>query len=82
VADPEKLARIESEIGDVLFVIANIARRWGVNPEEALRNSNQKFSARFQYIEQQVAAQGKQLEEVTLIEMEELYQQGKRSEAG
>ncbi len=82
VADAEKLARIESEIGDVLFVVANIARRWGVNPEEALRNSNRKFSARFQYIERQLAAQGKQLADVSLIEMEELYQQGKRSEGG
>lgn len=81
ITDPEKLARIESEIGDVLFVIANIARRWGINPEEALRNSNQKFTARFQYIEQQLKAQGKDIAEVSLIEMEELYQQGKRSEA-
>lgn len=80
VEDPEKLARIESEIGDVLFVIANIARRWGINPEEALRNSNQKFTTRFQYIEQQLRAQGKDIAEVSLIEMEELYQQGKRTE--
>jgi tetrapyrrole methylase family protein/MazG family protein len=65
----------------VLFVIANIARRWGVNPEEALRDSNRKFTARFQYIETQLAAQGRQLAEVTLIEMEELYQKGKRTEA-
>ena len=80
VADPARLARIESEIGDVLFVIANIARRWGVNPEEALRNSNEKFAGRFRFIEQQIAAQGKQLADVSLIEMEELYQQGKRNE--
>lgn len=82
VADPEKRARIESEIGDVLFVVANIARRWGINPEEALRNSNQKFTARFQYIEKQLAAQGKSIADVSLMEMEELYQQGKRSEDG
>ncbi len=80
VADAERLARVESEIGDVLFVIANIARRWGVNPEEALRSSNEKFAARFRFIEQQVAARGKQLADVTLIEMEELYQKGKRAE--
>ena len=78
VDDPEKLARIESEIGDVLFVIANIARRWGINPEEALRNSNQKFTARFGYIEQQLAGLGKDITKVSLVEMEELYQKGKR----
>jgi MazG family protein len=82
VTDPETLSRIEGEIGDILFVIANIARRWGVNPEEALRRSNEKFTARFQYIEQQLAAEGKNIAEVTLVEMEELYQQGKRSEGG
>ena len=81
VYDPEKLARIESEIGDVLFVIANIARRWGINPEEALRNSNQKFTARFQYIEEQLTALGKDIRAVSLIEMEELYQKGKRGES-
>ena len=80
VAEPKRLARIEGEIGDVLFVIANIARRWGVNPEEALRSSNEKFAARFQFIEKQIAAQGKQLADVSLIEMEALYQQGKRAE--
>ncbi len=80
VADPQKLARIESEIGDVLFVIANIARRYGVNPEEALRKSNQKFTARFQFIEQQLASQGKNIADVSLVEMEELYQKGKGQE--
>ena len=40
VTDPERKKRIESELGDVLFVVANIARRWGINPEEALRSSN------------------------------------------
>ncbi len=80
VADPKQLDRIESEIGDVLFVIANIARRWGVNPEEALRNSNEKFATRFRFIERQIAAQGKDLADVSLIEMEDLYQQGKLAE--
>ncbi len=80
ITDPEQRAKIEGEIGDVLFVIANIARRWGINPEEALRISNQKFTQRFQYIEQQLAEQGKDIQQATLIEMEELYQQGKREE--
>lgn len=80
VTDPKTLSRIESEIGDVLFVMANIARRWGVNPEEALRRSNEKFTQRFQYIEKELTAQGKNIAEVSLVEMEELYQKGKRQE--
>ena len=81
VADADRHARIEAEIGDVLFVIANIARRWGISPEEALRNSNRKFERRFGYIEQKLADQGKNIHDVSLQEMETLYQQGKREEA-
>lgn len=80
VTDPEQLDRMEGELGDVLFVIANIARRWGINPEEALRRSNAKFTRRFQAIEQGLAARGKRLQEATLVEMEELYQARKREE--
>jgi len=77
---PETWERVESEIGDILFVVANIARRWHVNPEEALRKSNRKFERRVRYIEQQLAEQGRSLKEATLIEMEELYQAGKKKE--
>ncbi|MFQ5733315.1 MAG: nucleoside triphosphate pyrophosphohydrolase [Planctomycetaceae bacterium] len=80
VSDSQQLARIEQEIGDVLFVVANIARRWGVNPEEALRHSNRKFSRRFRYIEQRLAEQGRDIAEVSLPEMESLYQEGKANE--
>ncbi len=82
VDDPEKRDRIESELGDVLFVMANIARRWKINPEEALRKSNSKFSRRFRYIERQLAESNRDIESISLIEMEELYQKGKREEAG
>lgn len=80
VDDPRQLARIEQELGDVLFVVANIARRWGVNPEEALRHSNRKFSRRFRYIEQRLAEQDRDVAEVSLAEMEALYQEGKSRE--
>jgi MazG family protein len=80
VTDAERLARIEEELGDVLFVIANIARRWGVNPEEALRRSNRKFSERFRAIERGVTAAGKTLEETSLAEMERFYQAAKARE--
>ena len=80
VTDPAQKARIESELGDVLFVIANIARRWGVNPEEALRSSNRKFADRFRAIERGLAAAGKSIETASLKEMEDLYQAYKRSQ--
>lgn len=78
--DPALQARIAEEIGDVLFVVANIARRWHVNPEEALRASNAKFERRVRYIETQLKAQGRELKSASLIEQEEFYQAGKRLE--
>lgn len=78
--DAERQQRIESELGDVLFVVANIARRWHVNPEEALRSSNRKFARRVAYIEQRLKEQGRTLRDATLNEMEVLYQEGKQAE--
>ncbi|HWL10578.1 MAG TPA: nucleoside triphosphate pyrophosphohydrolase [Planctomicrobium sp.] len=80
INDPALLDRIEGELGDILFVVANVCRRWGVNPEEALRRSNAKFSSRFQSIERGLAAQGRTPAEATLAEMEVLYQQRKQEE--
>ncbi|MCA9040906.1 MAG: nucleoside triphosphate pyrophosphohydrolase [Planctomycetaceae bacterium] len=82
IEDAARRERVEKELGDVLFVIANIARRWKIHPEEALRKSNQKFEQRVQYIERQLAEEGRTLEEASLQEMERLYQQGKREERG
>lgn len=82
VADPARRERIESEIGDVLFVIANIARRWGVNPEEALRASNRKFVERVRFIETELAKTGRRLADATLAEQEAIYQRKKRIERG
>jgi tetrapyrrole methylase family protein / MazG family protein len=61
-------------------VIANIARRWQVNPEEALRKSNAKFERRFRYIETRLRDQGQDIRDVTIQKMEELYQEGKQIE--
>lgn len=80
IADPARKARIQSELGDVLFVIANMARRWHINPEEALRESNRKFERRFQYIERRLREQGRDVRSATLPEMEALYQEGKTLE--
>jgi len=81
IADASRRDRAEGELGDILFVLANIARRWQVNPEEALRKSNAKFERRFRYIETQLQEQGKSLQNVSIVEMENLYQQGKQQES-
>lgn len=80
ITDPDQRARAESELGDVLFVLANIGRRWGLNPEEALRKTNAKFSRRFHAIELAVQAAGKKIEDVSLREMEDIYQVNKKLE--
>ncbi|MEZ6055186.1 MAG: nucleoside triphosphate pyrophosphohydrolase [Planctomycetaceae bacterium] len=82
VDDAARRDRIEGELGDVLFVMANIARRWGIDPEEALRRSNAKFARRFQGIERGLREQGRSLKEATLEEMEQLYQEFKAREKG
>ncbi|MCA9053752.1 MAG: nucleoside triphosphate pyrophosphohydrolase [Planctomycetaceae bacterium] len=80
IADPARQNHAEEEIGDLLFVVANIARRWGINPEEALRRSNAKFARRFRAIEQGLSARGRDIKSATLQEMEEIYQAAKRGE--
>lgn len=68
---------LEHEIGDLLFAITNLARHTGVDPEQAVRGTNQRFSQRFAYIEQQVAASGRQLQDCTLGELDALWDQAK-----
>lgn len=79
--DADRRERVASELGDVLFVVANIARRWGVSPEEALRSSNAKFERRVRFIETQLRSSGRTLADATLAEMEAAYQLGKRQES-
>lgn len=69
---------VEGEIGDLLFVIVNLARFLKVDPEQALRKTNAKFRARFAHIEAGLEAAGKTLQESTLDEMERLWQEAKR----
>ncbi len=78
--DPEIKDKAESELGDVLFVLANIGRRWGLNAEEALRRSNAKFSRRFQAIEEAMKQIGRSMKDATLREMEDAYQAAKLRE--
>jgi ATP diphosphatase len=68
---------IAGEIGDLLFVVANLARHLKVDPEAALRTTNAKVIKRFKWIEAALAKQGRTTSEATLEEMEELWQQAK-----
>ena len=74
--------RLEDEVGDLLFVVVNLARKLGQDPEIALRRTNQKFLKRFQAIEKELAGQGKSLDEATLEEMDALWETSKRKEPG
>jgi uncharacterized protein YabN with tetrapyrrole methylase and pyrophosphatase domain len=67
-------------VGDLLFVLVNIARYLGLDPESALRKTNRKFKQRFNYVEEQVRARGRKLEQSSLDEMEELWQASKAQE--
>ncbi|RKL65215.1 nucleoside triphosphate pyrophosphohydrolase [Salipaludibacillus neizhouensis] len=68
------------EFGDVLFAFVNIARFHEIDPEEALRKTNQKFSRRFQFIEKQVQQLGKPIEDFSLTELDEFWEEAKRQE--
>ena len=74
---PEDRASIEGELGDLLFVIVNLARFLKVDPEQALRKTNAKFRRRFAHVESGLAAQGKTPGDATIEEMEALWQQAK-----
>ena len=71
---------IEGEIGDLLFVLVNLARFVRVDPEQALRRSNSKFRRRFAHVERSLQGRGKKFSESDVQEMEELWQEAKRSE--
>jgi MazG family protein len=77
--DPD---RIEDEIGDMLFVLANLARKAGVDPETALRRANAKFERRFRWIEARLAEDGRGPAQSDLAEMDRLWDQAKRNESG
>ena len=71
---------IEDEFGDLLFVIANLGRHLGVDPEAALRRTNAKFTRRFAFVEDALAQQGKRPEDSTLEDMDALWNAAKVAE--
>jgi nucleoside triphosphate diphosphatase len=79
-ADSTDQARIQDELGDVLFAVVNLARHCKIDPEAALRGTNDKFERRFRYIEQQLSAEGRTPSDASLETMEALWQEAKSSE--
>ena len=73
-------AAIEEEFGDLLFVVANVARHLKIDPETALRAANEKFARRFRYIEAQLAKRGSSPAQSDLAEMDALWDEAKSAE--
>lgn len=71
-------ARIEEEFGDLLFSIINAARLYGVNPDNALEKTNKKFIKRFNYLESKAKSMGRSLKEMTLAEMDAIWDEAKK----
>ena len=78
---PEELReRLEDEVGDLLFVLVNIARYLSLDPESALRKTNRKFKQRFQWMEDQLRASRRGPQQASMEELESLWQQAKQQE--
>ncbi len=75
-----EIVNIEEEIGDLLFVLVNLARRLEVEPETALKKTNRKFRRRFKFIENELKKSGKSLENSNLKEMDALWNKAKTEE--
>lgn len=72
--------RVEGEVGDLFFVLVNIARYLSLDPESALKKSNRKFKRRFQWMEDQLRSSGRSPDQVSMDELESLWQQSKQQE--
>ncbi|ADI00911.1 MAG TPA: nucleoside triphosphate pyrophosphohydrolase [Syntrophothermus lipocalidus] len=77
LAEAKEPENVAAEMGDILFAVVNVARFLGVDPEEALQKTNNKFEDRFRYIEDNLVQQGKAWSEVSLEEMDALWEEAK-----
>jgi MazG family protein len=77
---PELRERLEDEVGDLFFVLVNIARFLSLDPESALRKTNRKFKRRFQWMEERLRASGQAPQQASMDELEALWQQSKSQE--
>ena len=76
VADNQK--KITDEMGDILFASVNLSRHLGVNPEQALRDSNRKFISRFEVVEQLLREDGKNMDDCSVAVLEDYWQKAKK----
>ena len=76
----EDKERSTEELGDFIFSVVNAARLYKLNPDTALEKTNQKFTRRFNYVESQARQQGKNLKDMTLEEMDDLWKEAKKIE--
>jgi ATP diphosphatase len=76
----ERRERLEDEVGDLFFVLVNIARYLSLDPESALRKTNRKFKQRFQWMEAQLSADGRTPQQASMDELERLWQRAKQQE--
>jgi MazG family protein len=74
------IERIESELGDVLFSVINASRLYGIDPEAALEKTNRKFIKRFNYLEKETMAKGRSLHNMSLDEMNEIWEKAKQED--
>jgi len=74
----ENRRRIAEELGDLLFVLVNVARYLRIDPEKALKGTVDKFSSRFQFIETSLCQTGKSVHQSNLVEMDRLWEQAKK----
>jgi len=72
--------RLEDEVGDMFFVLVNIARFLALDPESALRKTNRKFKRRFQWMEERLRASGRAPQQASMDELETLWQEAKQQE--
>ena len=78
---PEELrGKLEGEVGDIFFVIVNVARYLAIDPESALKKTNRKFKRRFQWMEEQLRASNRTPQQASMDELESLWQKAKKQE--
>ena len=78
--DSKNRQEMEAEFGDLFFSLINAARLYGINPDNALEHTNQKFIRRFNHVERRASEMGKELKDMTLAEMDSLWNEAKKEE--
>ncbi|NTV37797.1 MAG: hypothetical protein HGA82_01155, partial [Anaerolineales bacterium] len=81
-ASGDRTEHVQEELGDLLFAIANLSRKLGIEPESALRRANEKFTRRFTEMESRLRGAGRQLADCSLDEMENEWARVKQAERG